>query len=223
MIVVRQYSGFLLAVLLTVNLSTTALAHPEGFSGIQILIREDHIECALTLHTRDLDAWFPPGTYADYVNDVCRELEHTIDEVVELRLEDEILPVQTVMAQQLETGLIETRVTWQLPPQDASAELLVWSKHLYLMPRGHQQILTIEDRRGVRDEQPGVLSLDDILTVERDAAGTRLRLLEVEAAASQMVAPVPQNRSQERAIEPTSPDFPATKPVANLRDEHTWM
>ncbi|MCA9063676.1 MAG: hypothetical protein KDA96_11475 [Planctomycetaceae bacterium] len=177
----HQKLRFLGGVLLGLCLSQSAWGHPEGFSGIRITVREDVLEGAVTLHTRDLGNWFPPGNYPDYVADVSRELEMTVDEVIEIRLDDQILTADSVTANQPEVGLIEVRVVWKLPALSRSAELLVWSKHLYLMPRGHQQLLSVEDRRTVREEQSGVLCLDDVLTIERDAGSARIRPFERQA------------------------------------------
>jgi hydrogenase/urease accessory protein HupE len=71
----------------------------------------------------------------------------------------------------LETGLIEINVDYSVPDSAAAAEWLIWSKHLIRMPRGHQQLLYVEDRRQVADEATsGVILLDDVLLIERDAA-----------------------------------------------------
>ena len=64
-----------LVLLLLANTSfplTAVWAHPEGFSGLQVTITADQIQVAVTVHTRDLDAWFPAGKYPNYVADVTR-------------------------------------------------------------------------------------------------------------------------------------------------------
>lgn len=163
-----------LALLFLVNACfpiSTALAHPEGFSGIHVTLDGNRIRAAITLHTRDLGAWFPPGKYPDYVADVTREMEKTVDEIVELQVDGQPQKIVAAKAFLLEVGLIEIDVDYQLPSGVADAELLIWSKHLIRMPRGHQQLLYVEDRRLVDDKQTaGVILLDDVLSAQRDAA-----------------------------------------------------
>ncbi|MCA9122570.1 MAG: HupE/UreJ family protein [Planctomycetaceae bacterium] len=150
-------------------------AHPEGFSGIHVTITDGRIRTAITLHTRDLGTWFPPGKYTDYVSDVSREMERTASEILELQIDEEPLVVENVNAFLLEVGLIEIDVDCQLPPVTETVELLVWSKHLIQMPRGHQQLLFIEDCRDVAaDAEHGVMRLEDVLTIERDAGAVLL-------------------------------------------------
>src|SRR4051794_32660794 len=50
-----------------------AAAHPEGFSGLAVDVEVTHVRASLTLYTRELNAWFPPRMYPNYVADVCRE------------------------------------------------------------------------------------------------------------------------------------------------------
>ena len=154
---------------------TRAFGHPEGFSGLHVTITADRMRAAITLHTRDLGTWFPPGKYPDYVADVTREMEKTVDEIVELQIDEQPLPISSVKAFLLEVGLIEIDVDYQLPASAEPVELLVWSKHLIHMPRGHQQLLFVEDRREIApDAEHGVMRLEDVLTVERDAGAVLL-------------------------------------------------
>ena len=64
--------------LATCLVSSTALAHPEGFSGMHVKVEGGRIRVEITIHTRDMGAWFPPAKYPDYVADVTREMERTI-------------------------------------------------------------------------------------------------------------------------------------------------
>ena len=176
--------------------STAALAHPEGFSGMQVTINADQIQVAITVHTRDLDAWFPPGKYPNYVADVTREMERTADEIVELQIDGDPQMSESVKAFLLEVGLIEIDVAYPLPDPGDPVELLVWSKHLIRMPRGHQQLLFVEDRRQIASSSgqtsetlQGVMRLDDVLTIERDAAAVILPPM-VARDVSQSVAPL---------------------------------
>ncbi len=187
-----------LVLLLLANTSfplTAVWAHPEGFSGLQVTITADQIQVAVTVHTRDLDAWFPAGKYPDYVADVTREMERTADEIVEVQIEGERQEIESITAFLLEVGLIEIDVNYPLPESGDPMELLVWSKHLIRMPRGHQQLLFVEDRRQIMpssgepsDTLQGVMRLDDVLTIERDAAAVILPPM-VAADVSQSAAP----------------------------------
>jgi hydrogenase/urease accessory protein HupE len=152
-----------------------ACAHPEGFSGLHVTITADRMQAAITLHTRDLGTWFPPLQYPDYVADVTRDMEKMIDEIVELQIDEQPLPISSVKAFLLEVGLIEIDVDYRLPTSADTAELLIWSKHLIQMPRGHQQLLFVEDRREIAaGAEHGVLRLEEVLTVERDAGAALL-------------------------------------------------
>ena len=172
------HAGARLALLVLVHAClplTAVLAHPEGFSGMHVTIDADRIRVAVTVHTRDLDAWFPPRKYSNYVADVTREMEQQVDEIVELQIEGEPQTVESVDAFLLEVGLIEIDVVYRFFDSADPVELLVWSKHLIRMPRGHQQLLFVEDRRlAARDTQQGVMRLDDVFSVERDAAAVIL-------------------------------------------------
>jgi hydrogenase/urease accessory protein HupE len=171
---VPSWLRWIIAILLF-SIPRIASAHPEGFSGLQVTVEPQSVRASLTLHTRDFGQWFPAGKYKDYVNEVCRELERTIDEVVAVQIDGLPLERQSVKAQQIEVGLIEVEVRWKLPKIDKPAELLVWSKHLVLLPRDHQQLLFVEDRRSVPStEKNGKVLLEDILTIERDAAATEI-------------------------------------------------
>ncbi len=171
--------GSLLAVLLFVGVPMSSYAHPEGFSGVHVTITPEQVRAQITLHTRDLGTWFPPRAYPDYVADVTRAMEQTVGEMIELRLDDQPLAISGVQAFELEVGLLEIQVDWPLPAAAEPVELLVWSKHLIHLPRGHQQLLYVEDRRELMDEaDQGLLRLEDVLTVDRDAGALLLPPLE---------------------------------------------
>ncbi|MCA9192351.1 MAG: HupE/UreJ family protein [Planctomycetales bacterium] len=151
-------------------LTRPAAAHPEGFSGMRISVAESRLRASITLHTRDLGSWFPPGRYNDYVNDVVREMELIVDDIVEIQIDGQTLPPQASHAFLLETGLIELDIDYQIPNSPDQSELLVWSKHLIYMPRGHQQLLFILDQNQPDTENnEGNVLLEEVLTVERDA------------------------------------------------------
>lgn len=199
-----------------------AFAHPEGFSGLHVTISDGTMRAAITLHTRDLDAWFPPGKYPDYVADITREAEKTVDEILEVQVDGQPLAIASVHAFLLEVGLIEIDVDYQFPRRDMPVELLVWSKHLILMPRGHQQLLFIEDRRGMSsDIENGTMRLDEVLTVEQDAGAVVLPVtldsVSVSSpAASQETSSAIVPTMVERDEVPVRPVDDARKPKANV-------
>lgn len=155
--------------------ASRVMAHPEGFSGMHVTLSADGIRVAITVHTRDLGDWFPPARYPDYVADVTAEMERTAAEMIELQFDGQAQPIDSVKAFLLEVGLIEIDVDYTLPSSTDSIELLIWSKHLIRLPRDHQQFLFVEDRRPVdASATEGDMLLDDVLSVERDAAAVML-------------------------------------------------
>lgn len=126
-----------------------ALAHPEGFSGLTVNITEEGVGASLTLHTRDFGAWFPAHRYPDYVREVSRELEASAADLVELTWNDQPLPMWSAKASSPEVGLIQLDITF-LQQLSEKGVLGVRSMHLNRMPRGHQQIVRIEDGRHSR-------------------------------------------------------------------------
>jgi hydrogenase/urease accessory protein HupE len=190
-------------------LPTPAFGHPEGFSGLHVTITAERVRAAITLHTRDLGMWFPPGKYPDYVADVTREMEKTVGEIVELRIDEQPLPVAGVNAFLQEVGLIEIDVDYKLPASAEPVELLIWSKHLIHLPRGHQQLLFVEDRRGIAlAAEHGVMRLEDVLTAERDAGGVWLPVHEGP--------PRPRTEPLKPPLDgATSKDQPAGAPAAD--------
>ena len=154
---------------------TRADAHPEGFSGLHFTIDGSRMRAAITLHTRDLGVWFPPRNFPNYIADVTAEMESAVDEIIEVQVDGESLSAAQVKAYLLEVGLIEIDVDFELPATADAVELLIWSKHLIHLPRGHQQLLHVEDRRGIAgDAEHGVIRLEDVLGAERDAAAVLL-------------------------------------------------
>jgi hydrogenase/urease accessory protein HupE len=122
--------------------ASVAQAHPEGFSGLHIVVSADRVHASVTVHTRDTSKWFPPGQYPDYVKDVCAALVATPGDVVEISFDGTPAAPTNVKAFQVEVGLLELDADFARP-RDA-AVMTVWSKHLSRLPRGHQQILTVD-------------------------------------------------------------------------------
>jgi hydrogenase/urease accessory protein HupE len=130
------------AVILLLLLTAPVRAHPEGFSGLRILIWPDHARAVLTVHTRDMSRWFPWSKYPDYVNDVSRALEGKPEDLLDLRADGRLLTATKAHALQPEVGMIEVDIDYTLPA--GGKHLEVWSKHLVMLPRGHQQLLFFE-------------------------------------------------------------------------------
>jgi hydrogenase/urease accessory protein HupE len=126
-------------------LPSQAHAHPEGFSGLRVQVQPSTIHVAMTLHTRDLSAWFPPAKHPDYVKDVCAAIAQQAADVVEVQLDAAPAQVTNVQTFSPEVGMIELDVDYALP--SSAKTLLVWSKCLPLLPQGHQQLLFIDDLR----------------------------------------------------------------------------
>ena len=134
-----------LALLLSLAITSIASAHPEGFSGLRVQVRPDGVCASLTVHTRDMTAWFPPGTYPDYVPQVSRALAAMPDELLEVAFDDDSpVPATKAAAFLVETGLIQVDLDYPPPPREART-IRVWSKHLPHLPRGHQQLLFVVD------------------------------------------------------------------------------
>lgn len=214
--VVSRWLGVALPSLLILLVMNSALfAHPEGFSGLQVTVQPDHLHVSITLHTRDLGDWFPAGKYPDYVKDVSRELERTVNDIVELQFDGEPLKFTAVKVTLLEVGLLELALDCPFQ-QTKPVELLVWSKHLIFMPRGHQQLLFVEDRRGIpATAEHGELRLEDVLASDRDASAVELPVVKVNAAADAAAA-VTRNPAP---VKDESSERPRTdKPEASKND-----
>ena len=174
--------------------ASPALAHPEGFSGLRILIWPDRARAVLTLHTRDMSRWFPWTKYKDYVADVSRAMEAQPQELLELRVDGRVLSPAKAHAFSPEVGMIEVDIDYLLPA--GAKHLEVWSKHLVNLPRGHQQLLFFEyvPSGSVLDEQT--------LDVEGDVGAVDLPAQKATTATSPTSAPavVPDARPSPRRI-----------------------
>jgi hydrogenase/urease accessory protein HupE len=135
-------------------------AHPEGFSGLRVSIDSDAAHSVITLHTRDLTAWFPPAKYSDYIAQVCDKLGSEPTELLEITVDEHVLAASNARASSPQTGMIQVDLDYPLPRGARSIQ--IWSKHLPLLPAGHQQLRTVTHR-------PDVL-LEDTLSVDHDSA-----------------------------------------------------
>jgi len=162
-------------------LAMPALAHPEGYSGLRITVGPQQIKAVLTLHTRDMSTWFPPAKYPDYVSDVCRELGQHPQDLLEISIDEQALAPRNSKAFSPETGMIEVDFEYARPL--VAQKVQVWSKHIIQLPRGHQQLLFVDDDKG----KP---ITEDNLTTEQDAVVVELPSFTQTASIAPTTAPV---------------------------------
>jgi len=153
------------AVLVQSILLSPAEAHPEGFSGFRLHVHADRAVAVLTLHTRDMSQWFPPGKFPNYVTGVSAALAASPSELLEVRADGSVVEPGGVRVSSPEVGLIQVEIDY---PITQPKTLEVWSKHLVRLPRGHQQLFFASDARAKSpgaEEGPSLqeatLSVDD--------------------------------------------------------------
>jgi hydrogenase/urease accessory protein HupE len=166
-----------LAMLLTMLVTAwPASAHPEGFSGVRILVNSDHLRAVITLHTRDFSQWFPPRRYPNYVADVSRaiEVQATAGDLLEVQLGDQPLTASGSHATSPEIGMIQVEVEYAAKTN--SGGLLSLTSHsLIRLPRGHQQLLYVEDWRGASAGAVSGRALhEETLTSDQDSCAVEL-------------------------------------------------
>src|ERR1043165_8194320 len=142
----RRFPHHLVFIALLLGFAPSVRAHPEGFSGLRIVVDQAKAQARLTLHTRDLTAWFPPTKFHNYVPDVCNELCKQPADILEIQLNDVTATASSVRAFSPEVGMVELDLTYAAPRPIES--ISIWSKHLGWLPRGHQQLLSIETPAG---------------------------------------------------------------------------
>ena len=162
---VRTRIGALLALTLLFGVVPQwANAHPEGFSGLRVRVHAPQATAVLTLHTRDMSQWFPPGKFPDYVADVSAALKTGPAELLEVRADGNVVAPADVRVSSPEVGLIQVEIDYPIARDARTLE--VWSKHLVRLPRGHQQLFFAVDVRG---KPPGA---DDGPTLHEQALST---------------------------------------------------
>ena len=173
-----------------------ALAHPEGFSGMRVRVWNDHVTAYLTLHTRDTSAWFPPTTDRNYAEHVCREIVKTPADILELKADNAPLSLSSIAATSPEVGMIQVELTYPLPRVIVSLE--VWSRHLVRLPRGHQQLVFVEDMRPFPPDALGGHDLGEAtLNTEQDSAPFDIPPIQ-SSTTSPTTAPAQANRPTQR-------------------------
>ncbi|HEX8912211.1 MAG TPA: HupE/UreJ family protein [Humisphaera sp.] len=128
-----------------------AAAHPEGFSGLRVVVEPGAVRLEATIHTRDLDRWFPPRSFPDYVVGVCRGFEREAPDLYAVEIDGSAASPRNARAFLLEPGLIQIDLDYGAPaaPRNLSVEFLRFAK----LPRGHAQYVTVDDAR--RPPPPG--------------------------------------------------------------------
>jgi hypothetical protein len=167
----------LLAVALIVSFQQQCIAHPLGFSGFRFLLWQDHAKAIYTLHTRDMSDWFPPLKYRDYVNDVSREIVKEPGELLEVTFDGQAISPTEKKAFSPEVGMIQVELTYPIAKFPQAVAL--WSKQLIRLPRGHQQLLFVEDMRHNPDGESGPSLYEGALSSDQDGA-----TVEIPATAS---------------------------------------
>src|ERR1700759_3033008 len=81
----------ILVAVAVISAANLARAHPEGFSGLRVVVTPGNVRAILTLHTRDMGAWFPPAKYSNYVADVTHAMEAEPGKLLDLRADGELL------------------------------------------------------------------------------------------------------------------------------------
>ena len=180
------FRALLLATIAMLLCAVPAAAHPEGFSGLKVDLEPGEVRASLTVHTRDMGNWFPPRAYPNYVEDVCRALERMGPELLDVRLNDVRVPPSSVRSWLQETGLIRVDLTYPYPSADSPQWLWVASPQIRKLPRGHTQLLLVEDRRRLAPgQEAGPTVLQDDLTAERTGSEVEVPALPGAAPATQ--------------------------------------
>ncbi|HTL29172.1 MAG TPA: HupE/UreJ family protein [Tepidisphaeraceae bacterium] len=156
--------------------ASPAWAHPEGFSGLRAQVQAGRVHVVMTVHTRDMSAWFPPAQYPNYVADVCRAMTNDCREIVAVQFDGTAVDVTGVRVFSPEVGMIELDADY--PLSSSAKTVLVWSKCLPRLPSGHQQLLFIEDARGSAIQTVA----EDTLTPDHDSAEADLPVVKAQSS-----------------------------------------
>lgn len=145
-------------------LCSPAGAHPEGFSGLRVIIFPDRAHAVLTIHTRDMSAWFPPSQNPDYVASVMRKMREKPDELLEVQFDGVPSAPTEVKTDAPEFGLIQVDLDYPIP--ENAREISIWSNHIVRLPRGHQQLTLFEDPSGNSLSEQTLTGDEDLATCD---------------------------------------------------------
>jgi hydrogenase/urease accessory protein HupE len=125
-----------------------AAGHPEGFSGLAIDLEPGQVRMRVTLYTRDLDNWFPPRMFSDYVPDVCRALEAQGPQMMRVELNGIAAAPIRVTASQKAVGILLVEWIYPTPPGQLKS-LSVENRTFDKLSSGLIQPVSVEDRRAL--------------------------------------------------------------------------
>jgi hypothetical protein len=190
-----------------------AAAHPLGFSGFRFLIWQGQAKAIYTLHTRDMSDWFPPLKYPDYVNDVCRAIIAKPEDLLDVQFDGQPVAPTEKKAFSPETGMIQVELTYPITQFPTSVAL--WSKQLVRLPRGHQQLLFVEDMRRNPTGESGPSLYEGALSSDQDGATVEIpesaSLIHPPATRSATTIPMTTTPATMSPTRPTT--APAAAPV----------
>lgn len=147
-----------------------AAAHPESASLLQLKLAPAGLHAVMTLPTRDLTRWFPPGRYPNYVPDVTRELQGRADTLLEVRWDDAVAHLARASVHRGLTGFIIAELDYPVP--EGAAVLQVRSASIANLPNDHQEITAVEDDRG--PTPGGRILAEETLTAQQDTLSVDL-------------------------------------------------
>jgi hydrogenase/urease accessory protein HupE len=183
-------------------LPSPAVAHPEGFSGLRLHVHADRAAAVLTLHTRDMSQWFPPGKFPNYVTGVSAALAASPSDLLEVRADGAVVDPGGVRVSSPEVGLIQVEIVYPISA-GSTKTVEVWSKHLVRLPRGHQQLFFASDARTKPPEaEEGPTLQEATLSVDDDAVVIELPTITTTTrpAGSERASTVPSTAPTRRRI-----------------------
>ena len=162
-----------LAIGVVLLLPGVALAHPESISTVELQFEKQGAHLTLTLQTRDLNGWFPPGNQTDYKTYVLHGLSEQAGGLFEFQADGQDVPASDINVHSDKPGCIRVELFFKYPP--ATQLVTIGARALDKLPSGHQQLLCAEDRRMAAKpgDDPQVL-LEQPLNAEQDTAQIQL-------------------------------------------------
>ena len=162
---------------------SVAGAHPESVSNMRLTLAPAGLHAVMTLPTRDLTRWFPPGRYPDYVADVVRELQGQADSLLQVRWDDAVAHLSRANVHRGLTGFVIAELDYPVP--DGAAVMQVRSTSIGNLPNDHQEFTSLEDDRG--GTAGGRILAEETLTAQQDTLSVDLPT--VDASASKSAVP----------------------------------
>jgi hypothetical protein len=159
-------------------------AHPQSISTVEVQIQKHGAKVSLTLQTRDLNSWFPPGNHADYKSYVLSGLKEQAPDLFEFQVDGQEAAASDITVHGDKPGCV--RVDFLLTFPSSTQLIVIRSKNLDKLPSGHQQLLCAEDERAVaKPGDPSQVVLEQPLNAEQDFAEIQIPDAPSPAATSQ--------------------------------------